>query len=141
LPELPLLASGKVDRKALHELAGQEQRAEYVEPRTEIEQQLAAIWREVLALERIGIHDNFFAIGGHSLLITRILTQVREVFDVWLSVRSMFKKPTIAGMAASIEDVRARSSALRQKRPAPVSREAYRQKRVVLLQDRQSLDA
>jgi len=140
LEELPLTASGKVDRQALAALEAGGRSTGYVRPRTELEEQVAAIWCEVLALEQVGVDDNFFAIGGHSLLITRVLARVHKVFDVWLSVRSMFKNPTIAGLAASIEDVQRRSSTLREKLPTPVSRETYRQKRVVLAQDRQSSD-
>jgi AMP-binding enzyme/phosphopantetheine binding protein len=135
---LPLTVSGKVDRQALAALAVKEQKASYVEPRTEAEKQLVEIWQEVLALKEVGVEDNFFAIGGHSLQITRVLARVHEVFDVWLSVRSMFKNPTIAGMAVSIQDVQVRSSTLRKKLPAPISRETYRQKRVTLIQDRQN---
>ncbi|MGH2510900.1 MAG: phosphopantetheine-binding protein, partial [Ktedonobacteraceae bacterium] len=140
LDVLPLTASGKVDRQALPALAAGGQRPGYVEPRTGTEEQLAAIWGEVLVLEQVGINDNFFAIGGHSLQITRVLARVHEVFDVWLSVRSMFKNPTVAGMAASIQDIQTRSSTLRKKLPAPVSRETYRQKRVTFIQDRQQSD-
>ena len=97
LEELPLTASGKVDRRALPAPSDGEQVAGYVGPRTELEERLVEIWREVLALERVGIYDNFFAIGGHSLLITRVLARVREMFEVWLSVRSVFKNQPLLG--------------------------------------------
>jgi amino acid adenylation domain-containing protein len=104
LDALPLTPNGKVDRRALPapertrpDLAGA-----FVAPRTGIEEMVAAAWSQVLGLERIGVHDNFFALGGHSLLATRVVTRLRETFQMELPVRSLFESPTVAEMASLI---------------------------------------
>ncbi|HEU4558943.1 MAG TPA: non-ribosomal peptide synthase/polyketide synthase, partial [Longimicrobium sp.] len=99
LEALPLTPSGKVDRRALPppEWSGGE--AGYVAPRTPVEAALAGIWAEVLRLERVGVHDDFFSLGGHSLLIMRVVSRVREVFGAELPVRTLFEAPTIDRLA------------------------------------------
>jgi thioester reductase-like protein len=94
-----------VDRRALPapEQTRSELEAAYVAPRTPLEQHLAEIWAQVLGLEKVGIHDNFFDLGGHSLLITQLLAQVRDTFKVNLSLRSLFKEPTVANVAETIQ--------------------------------------
>jgi acyl carrier protein len=109
-----------------------ENEIEYVAPRNEMEAQLATIWAEVLGLPRVGIHDNFFAIGGHSLLIMQVLSRTSDAFEINLPVRTLFKTPTIAELAASIEKTRARNNELRQQALVPVSRGSFRQKRSAL---------
>ncbi|HEX7331915.1 MAG TPA: amino acid adenylation domain-containing protein [Pyrinomonadaceae bacterium] len=105
LAELPLTANGKVDRKKLAaaELEWEGTR-DYEAPRTEAERLMAVIWTEVLGVERLGIHDNFFDLGGHSLLAIRMISRMRQVFEVELGVRELFERPTIAGLAAAIEE-------------------------------------
>ncbi|WP_343073630.1 amino acid adenylation domain-containing protein [Pyxidicoccus fallax] len=103
LPALPLTSSGKVDRKALPApdsalSAG----VEYVAPRNETEQKLAALWSEVLQVEKVGIHDNFFELGGHSLLATQAVTRIRSAFNVETSLQDFFETPTVAGFALNI---------------------------------------
>jgi amino acid adenylation domain-containing protein len=104
LDALPLTTNGKVDRKALPALGlAQTAAAEtYVAPRTPMEEMLASIWSELLRVERIGIHDNFFAIGGHSLVATQVITRVRSVFNIELPIRRLFEAPTIAGLAVAV---------------------------------------
>jgi AMP-binding enzyme/phosphopantetheine binding protein len=101
LDELPLTASGKVDRRRLP--PPNEQRPElsesFVAPRTPIERELAGIWEEVLKVKGVGIYDNFFALGGHSLLATRVITRVNEALLIEMPLRAMFEQPTIAGSA------------------------------------------
>lgn len=108
LEALPLTPNGKVDRRSLPvpEQTRSELEAAYVAPRNPLEQQLAEIWAQVLGLETVGIHDNFFDLGGHSLLITQLLTQIRDTFKVNLSLRSLFKEPTVANIAETIETAR-----------------------------------
>jgi acyl-coenzyme A synthetase/AMP-(fatty) acid ligase/acyl carrier protein len=103
LERLPLTANGKLDRKALPapKLASAEDR--YVAPRTPVEELLTGIWAEVLRVERVGVHDSFFDLGGHSLLLMRLLADVQATFDVEISIRSVFAMPTLEGMAGEIE--------------------------------------
>jgi acyl carrier protein len=103
LERLPLTPNGKLDRKALPapEYASAEDR--YVAPRTPVEEVLAEIWAEVLRLERVGVHDSFFDLGGHSLLIMRLLAGVQVTFNQELSIRTVFSMPTLEAMAAEIE--------------------------------------
>ena len=104
LDALPLTSNDKIDRRAL--LAPDQSRPEleksYVAPRTPVEETLAGIWAEVLQLERVGIHDNFFHLGGHSLKVTQVLSRVCNTFDVELPLCSVFEAPTVTGLAARV---------------------------------------
>jgi amino acid adenylation domain-containing protein len=103
LDQLPLTANGKVDRKALPAPErADEAVAGYVAPKTPEEELLAGIWAEVLELERVSVHDNFFERGGHSLLATQVMARVREVFKVEIPLRSLFENPTIAELSANL---------------------------------------
>src|SRR5207247_673075 len=77
-----------------------------VPPRGPVEEAVAAIWREVLGRERVGAHDSFFDLGGHSLSATQVLARIQDAFQVQIPLRRVFEAPTIAGLAASIEAVR-----------------------------------
>jgi amino acid adenylation domain-containing protein len=103
LDALPLTANGKLDRKALPapELASAEEA--YVAPRTPVEEVLAEIWAEVLRLERVGVHDSFFDLGGHSLLMMRLLAKIQATFDLEISIRTVFSMPTLEALAGEIE--------------------------------------
>jgi amino acid adenylation domain-containing protein len=104
LQELPLTANGKVDRRALP--APEFKSAEsYVAPRTQVEEALAAIWSELLGIEKIGIYENFFELGGHSLLTTQLVSRVRKNFEVDIPLRTLFEMPTIAQLALVIEEI------------------------------------
>ncbi len=105
LDALPLTPNGKVDRRALPEpgKARPDLDTEYVAPRTPIEVELTKIWAEVLYLNRVGVHDNFIDLGGHSLAATRVVSQVIKTFQVEIPLRSFFEAPTVAEMAAVIE--------------------------------------
>ncbi|MBV9927462.1 MAG: amino acid adenylation domain-containing protein [Acidobacteria bacterium] len=106
LAELPLSPSGKVDRRALLALGGEsrDHAAEYVAPQTVTEETLAAIWAEVFRVERVGREDNFFDLGGHSLMTARIVSGIREAFGVELPFRSIFETETLAALAARIDE-------------------------------------
>ena len=90
LPALPTTPNGKLDRKALpapfH--VGTEEQS-YEAPRTEMETRLAKIWQEVIGIDRVGIHDNFFEIGGHSLLAVQVVARVKEAVGIELTLRSI----------------------------------------------------
>ncbi|MBV9773056.1 MAG: non-ribosomal peptide synthetase, partial [Gemmatimonadetes bacterium] len=105
LERLPLSPNGKVDRKALPAAGkvGGEGRA-YVAPGTPQEETLAEIWKEVLGVERVGMHDSFFELGGHSLLATQVVSRVRRVLGVELPVQALFERPTLAGLGAAVEE-------------------------------------
>jgi acyl carrier protein len=109
LKALPLTPNGKVNRQALPapHLTRSHLDAIYVAPRGPVEERLAIIWTQVLGVEQVGIHDNFFELGGHSLLATQIIYRVREAFQMELSLRNLFEKPTVAGMAECIDRIRA----------------------------------
>lgn len=105
LAELPLTPSGKIDRKALPAPDGArpELTAQYVEPQTEIEMVLEGIWRRVLGVERVGIHDNFFDLGVDSLLATQLMAQLNSSFQLEVPLRASFDNPTISAMALLTE--------------------------------------
>ncbi|HEY6348115.1 MAG TPA: amino acid adenylation domain-containing protein [Candidatus Angelobacter sp.] len=106
LPELPLTAGGKVDRRALPEVeaSGPGTGAEFSNaPRSAVEQQLAQIWVEVLEVSSAGIHDNFFDLGGHSLLANLTAARIENAFGIDFPVRTVFESPTIAQVAEVIE--------------------------------------
>ncbi|MEX6690965.1 non-ribosomal peptide synthase/polyketide synthase, partial [Danxiaibacter flavus] len=103
LDSLPLTSNGKVDKKALPVADGTLQLSgQYVAPRNEAEEQLAAIWQELLGIEKISIHDNFFELGGHSLTATRVVAFVRERMQVEIAIKDLFLHPTIENLAASL---------------------------------------
>ncbi|MGH7826958.1 MAG: phosphopantetheine-binding protein, partial [Candidatus Binatia bacterium] len=101
---LPLTLNGKIDRRALPapDPARPDLEQSYVAPRTPIEEGLARIWAEVLKLQRVGIHDNFFDIGGHSLNATQVISRIPTLFQAQVSLRRFFAYPTVAGLAAAI---------------------------------------
>uniref|UniRef100_UPI0017D49042 condensation domain-containing protein n=1 Tax=Ramlibacter sp. TaxID=1917967 RepID=UPI0017D49042 len=103
LERIPRMPRGMVDWKALP--APGARAAEYVTPRTPEEENLAAIWMEVLGVERVGVHDNFFELGGHSLLATLMVARLREVFGVDLPLRTLFEARTLEALAELIANV------------------------------------
>jgi amino acid adenylation domain-containing protein/FkbH-like protein len=105
LQKLPLTPNGKVDRKALP--APDRERPLSANgldaPRSAHEEQVLGIWRQVLSLEHIGIHDNFFDLGGHSLLVTQVISRMRELFQVELPLAAFFAAPTVQALAAGLD--------------------------------------
>ncbi|RKI64338.1 non-ribosomal peptide synthetase, partial [Corallococcus sp. AB049A] len=141
---LPLNANGKVDRKALPEPGDAPRAATFVAPRTGTEEKLAALFAEVLRVERVGIQDDFFALGGHSLLATQLVSRVRAAFGVELPLRALFGAPTVEALAPKLEETPA--SALRAPPLRPVAREgalplSFAQQRLWLLDQLQPGDA
>ncbi|MEU1127793.1 amino acid adenylation domain-containing protein, partial [Streptomyces sp. NPDC005899] len=123
LDHLPMTPNGKLDKAALPEpeVTG----AEYRAPRTGDERLLAGLFAELLGLERVGIDDNFFALGGHSLLVTRLVSRIRETAGAEVAVRAVFDAPTIAALAAHLPAGGAVRPALRRSEavdgPVPLS--------------------
>jgi acyl carrier protein len=105
LDSLPLTPNGKVDRQALPEpdRGSADLEQVYVAPRNASEQAIADIWAEILGVKRIGVHDNFFDRGGHSLKATQIVSRLRKMFGSEIPLRYMFQFPTIAELAAVID--------------------------------------
>ncbi|MBN1204929.1 MAG: amino acid adenylation domain-containing protein [Myxococcaceae bacterium] len=114
---LPLGPNGKVDRArllALEDEATEGARAVYRPPSTQDERNLAALWMQVLGVERPGLEDDFFALGGHSLLATRLVSRIQERFGVSLPLRALFEHTTLGALAAHLGELRARE----QRRPS-----------------------
>jgi len=104
LSSIPLTPNGKVDRQALPkpQAAGASEQG-YVAPRTETEQQIAAVWQEVLNIGRVGINDDFFNLGGHSLLATQVMSRINRLFNIQLPLRRFFEAKTIEALAEVID--------------------------------------
>ncbi|MFJ1552028.1 condensation domain-containing protein, partial [Streptomyces sp. NPDC088246] len=104
LSELPLTANGKLDHAALPEPhVDQSDLDEFMSPVTTTEELLADAWAEVLGVDRVGVDDNFFDLGGHSLVATQAVSRIREVFGVKVPLSALFNEPTLRGLAAVVE--------------------------------------
>jgi len=106
LDALPRTSTGKIDPKTLPAPDYEADEADFVPPRTPAEELVAAIWSEVLELERVGATDNFFERGGHSLLATLVIVRIRDVFGVAVPLRALFEGPTVAELADRVEQLR-----------------------------------
>jgi acyl carrier protein len=129
LDSLPLTPSGKVNRRALPapDSARPRLENEYVAPRTEVEEFLAATWSELLGIKQIGIYDNFFTeLGGHSLLATQLVSRIRQRFKIEFALRHLFESPTILGLAQVIDGSKAKGEEFKDKPITRLSRDRYR---------------
>ncbi|NEO13875.1 MAG: hypothetical protein F6K59_15465 [Moorea sp. SIO3F7] len=103
LETLPLTTNGKVDRKRLPKPQTKTvAKTEHIQPQTKIEQQIAGVWREVLQIEEVGIHDNFFGIGGNSLLVIRVHNKLQELLGIELEIVELFTNPTVHSLSQHI---------------------------------------
>jgi acyl carrier protein len=109
LDALPLTSNGKVDKSKLPspEAGAEAANDSFIAPRTEVEQQLASIWAEVLKKDRIGVNESFLALGGHSLLAIRVLGKISKSFGVRLPLRLLFENATVEVLASEIARARA----------------------------------
>ncbi|KGJ86778.1 phosphopantetheine-binding protein, partial [Thalassotalea sp. ND16A] len=106
LDKLPLTPNGKVDRKGLPTPDMSLQQKSYVAPTTATEKLLCEIWQDVLGIEQVGITDNFFALGGHSLLIISVVSEISKTLEVHLTLKSVFSTPTVAESAVFIDAIK-----------------------------------
>jgi amino acid adenylation domain-containing protein len=106
LERWPLSPAGKIDRRALPAPEGLGGERVYVGPRTAVEERLAELCATLLGVERVGVEDSFFELGGHSLLATQLMARVRDAWQVEIPLRTLFERPTIAGLAEAIEQAR-----------------------------------
>ncbi|GAA0229475.1 hypothetical protein GCM10009527_027460 [Actinomadura nitritigenes] len=106
LAALPLNRNGKVDRAALPAPDGARTGlgTAFTAPRTPTEEALAAIWADVLGLDRVGVDDDFFDLGGHSLLATQVVSRIRSTFGAELTLAALFDRPTVARFAAAVDE-------------------------------------
>jgi amino acid adenylation domain-containing protein/non-ribosomal peptide synthase protein (TIGR01720 family) len=120
--EIPLTPNGKVDKRALFQLSVNSYRLleeSFVAPRTSVEEKLASIWAEVLGIERVGIHDNFFDLGGHSLKATQVVSKIHTEMEIKIGLRDIFQFPMVAELAEVIQS--RQSTAVIQIEPAPAA--------------------
>ncbi|HEX6038630.1 amino acid adenylation domain-containing protein, partial [Longimicrobium sp.] len=105
LDRFPVGSTGKIDRRSLPEPAAAERTDGdgYAAPRTETERALVDLWQEVLSVARVGVDDDFFALGGHSMLALRAMTEVRRRFGAELPLSALFEHPTVAGLARLLD--------------------------------------
>ena len=105
LDAIPLTPNGKIDRHALPapELSRPDLDGAFVAPRSQVEEMVAQVWSDALLIDQVGVHDNFFTLGGHSLLGTTIVTRLRQVFNVELPLRTIFEGPTVSQLSEKIE--------------------------------------
>jgi acyl carrier protein len=103
--EIPKGPTGKLQRIGLAENLADKLKAKYVAPRNQIEEILSKIWTEVLGIEQVGVHDNFFTLGGDSLSAARVVSRVIAAFHVEPSLEAVFRAPTVADQSLVIEDM------------------------------------
>jgi len=108
LEKLPLTSNGKIDRRALPLPNPELNRSiDYVAPKNPTQEAIAAIFGQVLKLEKVGIYDNFFEIGGNSLQATQVMSRLRESFSLELPLRRLFEQPNVADLALAVTDIHA----------------------------------
>jgi amino acid adenylation domain-containing protein len=127
LDQLPLTLNGKVNYEALPTLteAREKIKEKHEAPRTQTQEILAGIWAQVLGLEKIGIHNTFYELGGHSLMATRVVSRVRAAFQVKVSLRSLLEEATVAKLAERIETARRAGHWLQAQPLRRIPREDY----------------
>jgi acyl-coenzyme A synthetase/AMP-(fatty) acid ligase/acyl carrier protein len=108
MDNLPLTPNGKIDRKALPapDQSQRERDVVFTAPRTSVEESISEIWTEFLGVAPISVDDNFFDLGGHSIIATQVISRLHDVFQVALPLRAIFEAPTVSALAKSVETLR-----------------------------------
>ena len=132
LPALPLTPNGKVDRRALARLQPPSAEARGAAPETPVERRIAAVWSDLLRQPQIGRDDDFFDLGGHSLMATQVVSRLRDQLGVEIPVRTLFEERTLAGLALRIEAALQADPTSAVRSAAPVLRPVERSERLPL---------
>lgn len=142
LDALPLTPNGKVDLYTLPEPEGlrPEMEIAYVIPRTEVERIIAAVWQEVLHVEKVGLHDNFFDLGGHSLLMPQVQSQLQKVLHTDISLIEMFRYPDIASLTKYLSQEQSELSSFQQIHDRAKKQKEAISRRKQLMQRREKTD-
>jgi acyl carrier protein len=128
LKSFPLTEHGKINRNALPRPEEHATRKQIIAPRNDTESRLAAIWQNVLGIQNISVNDNFFAVGGDSILATRMMAVVREAFGLNIPLRTLFENPDLQHLATAIDQLMAQRTTVNR----PTMRKAERRaKRIV----------
>ncbi|MER7466101.1 amino acid adenylation domain-containing protein [Streptomyces sp. NPDC097981] len=135
LDALPLTRHGKTDRSALPapDTTAVDSGTAYVRPRTGVEHLVAEIWQEVLGIERVGALDDFFALGGHSLLVSQVLARLGRACGAEVSVRDFYNQPTVAQLAALIATAAGGARTIGRRLEGEPARASFAQERMVFL--------
>ncbi|MDM8557745.1 amino acid adenylation domain-containing protein [Candidatus Parabeggiatoa sp. HSG14] len=132
LNEMPLTPNGKIDRRALpHPDKLQREEASYVAPQTQIEQKIAMIWQKILHIKKIGIHDNFFDLGGNSLLLMQVHEQLTNALNQNIQIVTLFQYSTISALAHYLDNSSSKETALKTEhtQSKKVARQQHREHR------------
>ncbi|WP_139132530.1 non-ribosomal peptide synthetase, partial [Pseudomonas sp. 24 R 17] len=103
LAQMPLTPNGKLDRKGLPQPEEAQSQGVWVEPVTALQQQVAAIWADVLGVERVGLADHFFELGGHSLLAMQVISRLRQLLEREVALRTLFEQPQLEGFVLALQ--------------------------------------
>jgi amino acid adenylation domain-containing protein len=148
LETLPLTPNSKIERQALPAPDWSQRNLEqnYIPPRTPVEEIIANIWTQVLGVKQVRVNDNFFELGGYSLLATRLISRIRQVFHIELLLRKIFEFPKLEGLAGAVEVIKQTHNSLLPPPILPVSREhhlplSFAQQRLWFLQQLQPNNA
>ncbi|CAA9199484.1 Gramicidin S synthase 2 [Flavobacterium collinsii] len=106
LNQLPLTPNGKIDKNALPAVSSADViQQEYIAPSNETEEKLVTIWQDVLQKDKIGVGDIFFALGGHSLKATQVISKIQKEFNIKIELKELYNEPTINNLARHIESI------------------------------------
>ena len=127
LEKFPLTPNGKIDRRALPapDWSQRDLEANYLPPRTPVEEIIANTCIQVLGVEQVGVNDNFFELGGHSLLATQVISRIRQDFQIEFPLQKIFEFPTVAELATAVEAIKQTQDSILATPILPVSRENH----------------